>query len=645
MQSWLDAAVPLAVAVLVVFGPGVLVGLAFRLRGLALWALAPALGSATLTLGALGLGLFGIGWRPLSAFLAVLAVAALVWVVRIGLRLPALARAGSARGLLVTGIAVGMILTAIRVGLYIGAPDAISQTNDGAFHLNALRYAVETGSASPLKLGGVIGSRSFYPSAWHVLASLVAQGSASSVEVAANILTLVLAAAVWPLGIAYLTRSVAGPIAATFAAALAASVAAFPLLLVQWGVLYPQLLATAVLPAALAVLADTGLRRVDAPGFGRRAAILSRPAALAAFAVAAILFSQPSVALAWALGGVAVLLWAIVSRWPASTWRARRALVAALLLATITTAVVWWLFSRSLSAGWPPTAGKAMAALEVVGNGFLGYPWAVFTSILMIAGIVVAVRTPSLRWIATLWAMLGLLYVVAASIGAEMIRSFLVGAWYEDPYRLAALVPVAALPLAGAGAAWAVSAFALAVSRSVTSSVAGRVAWSGLAVVGMLGAISLVVAPQIDRRDVFAGRIDANLYLGTADSYLSIDERAVLDRLDRTVPPDAVIIANPSTGAAFGYALSGRNVLPRTWSPPSNSAYGVLWTSLRDVDSDPAVCEALATFGADYVLDFGPGEEYPGRWIMPGFTGIEGQPGFELVDREGSASLWRIVAC
>ena len=111
------------------------------------------------------------------------------------------------------------------------------------------------------------------------------------------------------------------------------------------------------------------------------------------------------------------------------------------------------------------------------------------------------------------------------------------------------------------------------------------------------------------------------------------------------MPPDAVVIGNPSTGMAFGYAISGRNVIPRTWAPPAGDAYGVLWTSLRDVAQDPAVCPALGAFGAEYVLDFGPGEEYPGRWIMPGFADLDGQQGFELVDREGAASLWRVTAC
>ena len=80
---------------------------------------------------------------------------------------------------------------------------------------------------------------------------------------------------------------------------------------------------------------------------------------------------------------------------------------------------------------------------------------------LMIIGLVVAVRSPRMRWLAVLWTMLAALYAIAASIGLAWLRGFAVGAWYEDPYRLAAMIPVAAIPLAGIGAA-AVAAWAAA---------------------------------------------------------------------------------------------------------------------------------------------------------------------------------------
>jgi hypothetical protein len=91
--------------------------------------------------------------------------------------------------------------------------------------------------------------------------------------------------------------------------------------------------------------------------------------------------------------------------------------------------------------------------------------------------------------------------------------------------------------------------------------------------------------------------------------------------------------------------LSGRDVIPRTWSLPNDSDYQVLRTGLVDVEKDPAVCKALERMRVDYVLDFGPSDQGPGRWDMPGLTGFAHAKGFELVAKKGSASLWRITAC
>lgn len=638
MGGWLSASGAIAVAVAILLLPGLLFGLALRLRGLALWALAPAASIVILTGVSLLTGLAGIPWRPWVAVTGAVVVAAIAFavcrVLRLG-RVPVEAKAGSA--LVWTGIAIGAALTTARIGLYIGAPDAISQTNDASFHLSALRFAVETGLASPLQLAEVIGASTFYPSAWHVVAALVAQVAMVPVEVAANVTSLAIVAIAWPLGIGYLARATAGPVAGAVAAALSTALTAYPLVMIQWGVLYPQLLAVALLPAALACLVD---RKGLFGGHGSRGGRITRVVVLSAIGPAAIALAQPSVLLAWCAGALALAIWQVIAVAKALAPRGRALAVAGLVVAAAATALLWWFFGRSVGVGWPPTTGKATAVLEVLTGGMLGYPWAVGVSILALIGIAASLRRRELRWIATLWALLALLYVVAAAIGSPALRGLLVGPWYEDPYRLAALLPVAVLPLAGAGAAVLVSWATRAIgARRATAQ------WTAIAVVGAIGVVSVAVAPQIARRDVFAHRIDPNLYSTTAESFLSVDELTLLRRLDVILPADAVIIGNPSTGMAFGYSVSGMNVIPRTWTPPSGAAYATLWTSLRDVEDDPAVCSALEQFGARYVLDFGAGEVYPGRWIMPGFTGLAGQPGFELVDQEGEASLWRVTAC
>src|SRR5690606_17111957 len=122
-------------------------------------------------------------------------------------------------------------------------------------HMNAVRFILETSDASSLHGNAVIGGDSFYPSAWHAGISLVATMAGASIPVAANISTLVIGALVWPLGIAWLARTVTGSRAvASYAAVLSSALQTFPLLMFQWGVLFPNALATALVPAAVSVV-------------------------------------------------------------------------------------------------------------------------------------------------------------------------------------------------------------------------------------------------------------------------------------------------------------------------------------------------------------------------------------------------------
>lgn len=651
ISDWLAQWPVAALALAVVFVPGLAIGLALRLRGLLLWAAAPAITTGVLALLAVAMPFLGVRWGMLPVAIGVAMIAVLLGaaslVVGRGARGALAPRRGRTAGLLLAaGLVIGGGLNAARLMAYIGLPGALSQTNDAVFHFNALRWISQTGSASSLDVSGVVGASSFYPSAWHAIASLVVTDPAIT-PIAVNMVALVIAAVVWPLGMAVFGRMVGGgsPLVTALSAALSGGLMAFPQLMFEWGVLYPYALSIAVLPVT-AVLTVTGIRTFAVAGRGARMRTAAGYLIAAVLGVAAIALAQPSSLLAWA---ALVLLWAAgevvrrYRRWSAPT--RRRALVL-LIVATVGVAGAWLvLVYLAGPVLWRSYRSIPGALFDVLLNAHSLLPAAVGMSLLMIVGIVVAVRAPRGRWLVVAWAGLSLLYVIGVATDIRGVKRVLTGPWYGDSFRLTAMVPIVVVPLAALGLAWVIRAVVRWSQRTTRSISAVLPATAALVAVAVVGTLAVIVSPVVLLR-VAAETDEQSRYALNERSYLSADEYALLRRLPETIPDDAVIVANPSTGAAFAYALGERDIIPRTWSPPQTTAWEVLADRMHDAAEDPDVCEALAAYGSPaYVLDFGPGEVGPGLYVMPGMTGFAGRDGFELVDREGRASLYRITAC
>lgn len=644
MTEWIGALPALVVALLVLFLPGLLIAWVLRVRGFALIAAAPVLTTGVAALLAIAYGVAGIAWRPLAALTGFVALALLLWALRRGLRLgPIGTHATGPRWALLAGLAAGGGILLVQLTTYIGSPDAISQTNDAVLHLNAVRYAVDTGDASSFLISGVQGAAGFYPAAWHALVALVAQLGVD-LTVATNVVALALSYAAWPLGIAWLVLATLGSrITAGLAATTSAAFATFPLLLLQWGVLYPLHASIALLPGAIAI--GAGALRWTVPDGaatpGRIVAGAARVLGLCGIAAAAIALSQPATLLPLALG-----VWLIAAGRVAAGWRTAPHRIARLALTVAGGAAVaaaWLVLGGFPSDGhWAPSVGKATAVAQVFTQSHLGAPPLWLVSALVIAGLVRALIVTEARWLAVLWVLLSGLYITAVAIHHDVLRRVLIGAWYEDPYRLAALTAVASVPLAALGAEGLVRALARVLPARRIRPV---VAIGAPALALTVAVVTVSAVPPVFRDTTAAGVVNgANTYDGEASDYLDDDERALLERLDEIVPADATVLGNPGTGTGFGYALSGRDVVPRTWHVPE-AMLETLGDHLADAAEDPAVCDTLDRYGVDYVLDFGVGPEYPGRWPMPGFSGLAPEKGFELVASEGEATLWRVTAC
>lgn len=641
--EWLAQTPVLLAAILVVFIPGIFALWGVGLRGLALVAAAPVFGVAVVGVAALVLGALGIAWSPLSWAAAALALVVVAWLLGrlLGHRLPE-RKSSSARWLLPVALTIGIFFGLWRLIGYISDPSAISQTNDAVFHMNAVRFALETADASSLHINAVIGGRSFYPAAWHGIASLIAMITGAEITVAANMLTLVVGALIWPLGITWLTREITGShTVAAYAAVFSGALQAFPLLMFQWGVLFPNALSTALIPAGVAMV--MALPRWSQNSDRVRAGI--RVGLLVLLVAAALLLSQPAAFLPWA---AICAVWLTFHLLGQTSGLPRGRAITAIVVTWIALTGIWAYLAQGTSGShWDAFRGNFEVLLDVVLNGQVTIPFAFGMSALMLLGLIVAVRRVAYRWFAVAWVGISGLYILVAAMENSFIREYVLGAWYADPYRIAALAPIVVIPLAAIGFD-ALVRLAARQRRKETAHDA-----TSLTVIAITVAVAAMLAIVLIRPVAMPQYMDSTFELDSryaADperyGFLDPDERELLESLSEYVPEGERVIGNPGTGSGFGYMLSGYDVFPRTWSPPNTEEWALIGESLRDAAENPEVCEALETYGSpQYVLDFGPGEARAGRWLMPGMTEFAGQDGFDLIAERGDASLWRITGC
>lgn len=667
-MSWVQTAPIFLASMGILFVPGLLIGVALGARRLSLLALAPVFTVTVIALSATVTQLVGLRWGLGPVLITAVLIAGVLagarWLFRTRWHsLPAqgtrVAVVAALAGLVFAVVAIGT-----RFATIFGAPHHISQTFDNVFHLNAVRYILDTGSASPLTTGSLTyeydGRISFYPDMWHSLVALAVDLTGASIPVAVNVMNIAIAGLVWPLACMLLVRTIVGPrpIALLSAGVLSAGFAAFPYLMVDFGVLYPNLLAISILPAGLAVVALVA-------GFGVKPdlAVPARWIALAGL-LPGLALAHPSTLLALIAFSVPIALFGVLRHVRglfarrAPWWTYARAGVITVASFAIAATVLLKARPTMEAAFWGPRESVTTAVTATLTNSVVGRPADYLIAVLMLIGIVALIRTPGQRWVIASFLVAAGLYIVCASFPMSTFRYGLVGIWYNDSFRLAALMPVLVLPLAAVGAMWLADLVQAAVTRFGRRSAASADlqaqrrtrprARFGLveSVVGVVIALVLAVGTQTGSALAFATGAAGASYVFTEESpLLSPDELALLDRLDEEVPSDATVVGSPWTGSSLVYALSDRRaLLPAIFGERDEDTL-VLMAALRDATTDASVCAAVDSLDVDYALDFGEREVHGGINQIGGLSNLDESAAVELVDREGDASLYRISAC
>ncbi len=689
--SWLAALPSLLIFAAVTLVPGLVLGRVGGLRGPLLWGVAPVFTAALYAVAAVGGRWLGLRWSPvvIVASVAVL-VGGYAGVLRVLRRvggdagrptvdagrggpavpavpaIPALRDAPvGALGALWTAYALGVLAIAIPAMSGMGDPGEIIDSPDSVFHLSRIRSILLTGDASSF-------AGPFYPSAFHEMVTAGMQfGAGADVIRAANLFALTCAAVIWPLGCVALVREIFGPrrLVTVLGALAAASFTAFPSILMGWGVLWPNLLGTALVPGAMALLIAT-VRDARGPMRGH----LRRPGTIGCcVAMVGLFFAHPN---ALVMAGVFAVVWLVTTlvaqTVPASAsdrWRPL-GLLAALLIGCATFLVVAPRISPTLASTASYSWSDTQSWQEALGDfAFQSVQWptGLWGNVALVGiGIGwVLWREPRATAVVLNWVACLVLYLLCATTNSELAR-LVTGFWYNDRARVAAFAVVVTVPLMVAGAmaiaeglAAASARLSAGLSAGLRARLSARVSkaprrgrtdvdrlstWVLVAAVGVLvlATAGLQWGPRTQLVDRYYHPAYENQIIATRPM---VEEMIALAA---RVPTDAVIAAAPESGAGLLYAVSGHPALfttipPGVWA--STADQRTIGSSIDKAGTDPAVCLALHRTGVGYVL-FGEHRYWLNRpeWTT-GLYAVREGPGFEVIAQGSYFTLLRITAC
>ena len=664
-MSWLATIPLLLFAVVLAFGPGYAMGWALRVPARLRVFLSPLLSFALIAVSAIVLGKIGIAWNLISfvvvAVVLVATAAGLMWLV--GRRWPALASASWPGNDVpvawpVVGAVLGGFLVLHMTEDMVYGPEAFSQSLDNSFHMNAIRWIQEHGDASSLTLGAVAAANqepTFYPAGWHDFVSLIYSTTGTSIATATIVTVLLAAGILWPCSLVALSLSIPKlrRLQALAIPAMICGFAAFPGLLLRWGVLFPNLLGYALLPSFVALmvyLVQVMVRREYSASLSLGLASLVGLAGLALVHPNAVV-SAAAFAVPLLLAGVT---WVVRSRELTSR---QKWVGSILLLAVLVGCVGAWRVLRPAefaSNTWSPilTEGEALYQFLFLGlenANQLGDKFnpSYLAGFLVLWGVGYLLYKRRNLWLIASWVLIGYLWIVSASVPRGEFRLLMVAPWYTDHFRLAALVVFPSVILAGIGLGGFVEGLLTWVARRAPRPARLKVATIGMGVAMILVLVVAGLSSRVPSVQETTLAVSREYRLTPTSVVLNQDEMNVINEIPKIVPKDDVIVNNPWDGSAYIYALADRHLTGYHFEFETSPKYSAIMHNLKDARTNPEVCREVNKYKAHWYvhlenqLNFGPDAQKNYDGLVAAIDTDVLTP----VYSSGPMTLYRISAC
>lgn len=555
----------------------------------------------------------------------------------------------------------------------------VAETYDNVFHYNLIRSFVESGAWSSLDGSVYLDeganypyaflSHEFYPAAWHTISSFAVSLFNVPVGVAANATNCVFITCVFSLSSClFLNRLFkSNHLALLIGAFVTFAFGAYPWVILAHWPLYPNLVSTAFVP----LLCFTFMQAVGVSTPKKQRAVY---VVLFVLGVMAIAFCQPNAVFV----AMVILAPYVVyegSKAIAQYFARRNAtankqekpkrarIISGIILALLILAFWFLLFKlpflqSTVNYYWPPLMSVTQAIASSISLSLaLPLPQYVLGVMVLLGILYIVVKKRRLAWVIVSYALAACIFIAAASLGNCWLKHFLAGFWYTDPYRAAALVGVAGIPLAVAGlyALVRIVQKVLATLRPAHAEGKQNKIAAGIVIALVCVAIYSPVAPGNLPFFKHVQNITATHAGREIDVPYTDTEKNFVDRVNELIDEDDVVLNLPYDGSMMAYGLSDLPVYYRSiagYGRTNESEQGALMREqLSSLATDEQVQEAVRETGADYVLIMANGKDqmnFTSAYDPELWRGIESinenTPGFELVLSEGDKKLYRIVS-
>lgn len=610
-------------------------------------------------------------------------------------------------------LGVGVVCTLIWYVVPLWQPSNLPNGWDIVAHLNYAQTFIQNSTYSSLhasyystaaaQLNPSSAPATFYPCGWNILCALIAQIANASVPIAANALNSVFLAVCWPLSCMTFVANVfpTQPHARACAAFVCCLSTIFPWTLLIYGPLFPFLSACCLMPSIYWIFMQLTRSSISPRERIQLGCYFVLGGITLMLLHTSALFSSIVILTPWCASRIAHTSRTITLH---SKPISRLALSVIFVIAVCAVWAACYLIivlkQGLLNFWWPSITTIQQALLQGLlfefvssnpwGNWFIS-PQPVF-SVLYILGAIRAFRLKQGRSLVVAFVYLLGLGIILIAFDTPL-KSVLASFWYTDPYRIASLAIICAMPILGLGLHVAVECICctytalIARARRTFCTRTRRVVRPSLrsadcpssrslpvvkaaAIILILGAHATVTFPQTGTWKL-TGTCDNNerseykIALSAPVNNLKVvcagvhDDRfinrAKINFLQRAhaIVGNNVVLNNPYDGSVLAYGYMGMNTLwryPKTLQEYERPGFAQLRLEAYAAADRYKVQDIIRRTHAAYLLTLGEhvrcDTSLAGDYIPQTFSGITRvtaeTPGFTLVLEDGDMKLFRI---